>query len=195
MSTIAAVRRDGIVSISCDTLTKQGSGRESGIHVVNHSKILSVNGSYIGLVGPTSTKLVLQHYFNSENKAPLLTTVEEIFETWRVLHEVLKEKYFLRPYAESEDSYESSRMDAIIINSAGLFFVSAYRSVQEFTRFYACGSGTEYALGAMDALFNSTTLSAGEISRLGVESAAEFDDGTGLPILSFHVEMALGESI
>ena len=59
--------------------------------------------------------------------------------------------------------------------------MSAYRYVQEYTRFYANGSGSPYALGAIFARYDSDK-SAEELARLGVEAGIEFDDGSALPI-------------
>ena len=54
-------------------------------------------------------------------------------------------------------------------------------SVQGFARFWAFGSGDEYALGAMRVAY-PTASSAEEIARTGLEAAADFDASTGLPI-------------
>jgi ATP-dependent protease HslVU (ClpYQ) peptidase subunit len=67
--------------------------------------------------------------------------------------------------------------------------VAAHRTVQEFSKFYAYGSGSDYALGAMYSAYKDPALNAEQIAREAIEAAAEFDDGTGLPITSFSVRL------
>jgi ATP-dependent HslUV protease subunit HslV len=192
MSTVTIVRKNGCAAIACDSLTTRGPSKESGFYVVNNSKIIHVNGSYIGITGATASKLALQHYFTFEETQPKLTTIADIFATWLKVHESLKENYFLRPEEDDDDSFESSRMDVVIINAAGIFVVAAHRSVSEFSRFYAIGSGSKYALGAMYADYSNPALEQIDIARRGVEAAAEFDNGTGAPILSFSLQLQSG---
>ena len=61
--------------------------------------------------------------------------------------------------------------------------------MQEFSKFYAYGSGSDYALGAMYGSYQDPGSSAEQIARQAIEAAAEFDDGTGLPITSFTVRL------
>ena len=82
---------------------------------------------------------------------------------------------------DEDDALESSRFDALIANSQGIFGVSAERTVQEFVKYYAYGGGASYAMGAMYAGYDRPELDAQGIARLAIEAAAEFDDGTALP--------------
>lgn len=187
MTTIAVVRKDARIAIAADTLTKWGSGKESADYIVNHGKILHIGESYLAVAGCASFKQVLGDYFSGARRhTTSLNSVAEIFQTWQRLHLALKEQYFLRPEEDDEDSLESSRMDVLIANPYGIFGVSGHRTVQEFSRFYAFGSGTDVALGAMYAAYGSPDFSAEDVARLAIEAAAEFDDGTGLP-LSCHI--------
>ena len=79
-------------------------------------------------------------------------------------------------------------MDVLIANPRGIFGVAAHRTVQEFSRFYAYGSGSSYALGAMYAAWRAPSLDAEALARLGVMAAAEFHDETGLPVQSFAMD-------
>ena len=74
-----------------------------------------------------------------------------IFETFRKLHPILKEQHFLNPKEEEDDPYESTQMTALIANEHGIFGVYSMREVFEYSRFWAVGSGREFALGAMHA--------------------------------------------
>ncbi len=60
------------------------------------------------------------------------------------------------------------------------------REVFEFARFWAIGSGTEFALGAMFAVYETLT-DATEIAEAGVKAACEFNDACGLPLETHSV--------
>lgn len=188
MTTVTVVRKDGRIAIAADTLTKWGGGKESADYVANHEKIIRVGDSYIAITGSATFKLILTDYFASLDEPPQFDSVENIFSVWNTLHGVLKERYYLQTGDDKEEDLESSRMDVLIANPHGIFGVAAHRTVQAFSRFYAYGSGSPYALGAMYAAYRAPSLDAEAIARLGVMSAAEFHDETGLPVQSFVMD-------
>jgi len=57
------------------------------------------------------------------------------------------------------------------------------------TSMYCYGAGSVFALGAMFAVYDQQAFSALEIAELGIKAAAEFDSGTGLPMISQTVEL------
>jgi ATP-dependent protease HslVU (ClpYQ) peptidase subunit len=77
----------------------------------------------------------------------------------------------------------------LIANPFGIFALTEFRYVQEFSKFYAYGSGNEFALGAMFAVYEDESKTAEEIARLGITAGAEFDDGTGLPMNCYTVKL------
>ena len=104
MSTITVVKKNGQAAIAADSMTKWGSQKEAAAYVINHDKILQVNGSYLAATGPTAAKLVLRDYFAGLEGDPALDSVERIFQTWVTLHQVLRERYFLpHPIAGQAD--------------------------------------------------------------------------------------------
>lgn len=54
--------------------------------------------------------------------------------------------------------------------------------MQEFTKYYAFDSGADYAMEAKFTTCNDKNRDAEAIAKLAVEAAAEFNDGTGLPL-------------
>ncbi|MEW6414043.1 MAG: hypothetical protein AB1482_02190 [Pseudomonadota bacterium] len=189
MTTITVVKKAGRVAIASDTLTKWGNGKESSEYVANHEKIIRVGDSYVAITGSATFKLILADYFSSLEEIPPLDSVENIFSVWNALHGALKEQYYLQTGEDKEDDLESSRMDVLIANRHGIFGVAAHRTVQAFSKFYAYGSGSPYALGAMYAAYRAPSLDAEAIARLGVAAAAEFHDESGLPVQSFVIEL------
>lgn len=188
MTTVVAVRKGGFAAIAADSLTTWGQSKDSAQYVVGGEKIVQVGASYVAISGPASAKLALKNYFSSRSGIDL-TSVDSIFAAWLDLHAALKKQYFLYPHEDDFDSFESTRIDALIANSAGIFGVSAHRAVQEFSKFYAYGTGWQHALGAMHALYRLPDRSAEEIARAGIDAAAEFDTDTGLPIVCRTVEL------
>jgi ATP-dependent HslUV protease, peptidase subunit HslV len=188
MTTVTVVRKEGRIAIAADTLTKWGGGKESAAYVTNHEKIIRVGDSYVAITGSATFKLILTDYFSSQETPPQLDSVAGIFGTWNTLHGALKEHYYLQTGDDKEEDLESSRMDVLIANPRGIFGVAAHRTVQEFSKFYAYGSGSSYALGAMYAAFRAPSLDAEAVARLGVMAAAEFHDETGLPVQSFVMD-------
>ncbi|MBI4195775.1 MAG: hypothetical protein HY526_11935 [Betaproteobacteria bacterium] len=189
MTTIAVARKNGYAAIAADTMTKWGSGKETSAYIVNHGKILKVGDSYLGVTGNATFKTILGDYFARPRVYARFDSPFEIFKTWQKLHAVLKRDYYLLSGGGDDEVLESSRFDALVLNSAGIFGVVAHRTVQEFSRFYAFGSGGDFAMGAMYTLYGQPRKSAEDITRLAIEAAAEFDDSTGLPVESHAVKL------
>ncbi len=191
MTTIAVAVKDGVAAIGADTMTKYGFAKERAEYVVNHDKIFSVGESYLALAGPAVGRLALEHYFTEAlGRVPTLESPQAIFATWLKVHHALRETYFLRVEEDKEDDFESTRMEVVIANAHGIFGVSAHRAVQQFTRFFADGSGHEYAMGAMHAVYDNPVITAREIVETGIRAAAAFDDGTDLPMIVHTVALA-----
>ncbi|MEO1767994.1 MFS transporter [Thiobacter aerophilum] len=190
MTTLAVVKKKGQIAIAADTLTKWGTTKESATYIANHEKIIRVGDSHIAITGTTTFNLILRDYFASLEAPPRLDSVQTIFRTWQELHAAMKERYFLNPAEDKEDDLESSRIHVLIANPHGIFGVGAHRTVQEFSRFYAYGAGSEYAMGALWASYDNPKLDAHALARLAIECAIEFDDSTGAPITSYVLKEA-----
>lgn len=189
MSTIVVVKKNHRACIAADSLTTFGDTRQPAALDAAHDKILKHADSYVGIVGSAAHQLVISSAFASLEGLDLHSR-EAIFESFRKLHPVLKESYFLNPKDEDGDAYESSHIDALVVNPAGIFGVYALREVFEYTRYWAVGSGAEYALGAMHALYEQLD-DVAAIARAAVEAGAEFDTSTALPMTFYDVDMSV----
>jgi len=192
MTTIAVVKKNGYAAIAADTMTKWGSGKETAEYIVNHSKILKVGDSYLGVTGDATFKTILCDYFARPRVYAHFNTPLEIFKTWQKLHAALKHDYYLLTGGEEEEALEPSRIDVLIANPHGIFGVASHRTVQEFSKLYAFGSGCDYALGALYATYVQPRKSAEATACFAIETAAEFDDGTALPVTSYAVKLRHG---
>jgi ATP-dependent protease HslVU (ClpYQ) peptidase subunit len=192
MTTIAVVRKNGYAAIAADTMTKWGSGKETAEYIVNHGKIFRVGNTYLGVTGNATFQAILRDYFSRPRVYARFETPLEIFKTWQKLHAVLKQDYYLVAGHGEDDAIESSRMDVLILNANGIFGIAAHRTVQEFSKFYAFGSGGDIALGVMYAMYPDAKRSAEDIARRAIDGAAEFDDSTGAPVTSYAVKLRRG---
>lgn len=180
MSTIVVVKKEGTVAIGADTMTKLGATYESAKYIQNHSKIIKVGQNFMAYVGHASLGLAMTSYFSGLKTKAVLDSPQAIFEMARALHHAFKENYYLNPHEDEDDPFESSQLDCLIANSYGIFGLYSLRSVQQYSRFYAFGSGYKFALGAMHAVYDSD-FDAEQVAQAGLMAACEFDDATGLP--------------
>lgn len=191
MTTIVAVRKGGAVAIGADTLHKDGSTMQRAGLFVSHSKIIRVGESLLASCGASVWGRVLASYFSRLKEPADLSSAEGAFHTVLKMHSVLKKRYGLNADSGRNDQFESSRLTMLVVNPWGAFTVYADRCVDEIARFYAFGSGYEFALGAMHAVYDKLERPE-DIARVGVEAAAEFDEDTGLPAEVHRVELAAG---
>jgi ATP-dependent protease HslVU (ClpYQ) peptidase subunit len=189
VTTIAVVRKNGYASIAADTLTKWGSGKESAAYIANNTKIVKAGDTFLAASGTATFKLIMRDYFAQRGVPARFDTTINIFKTWQAFHAALKEKYYLVSVGEKDDTIESSKFDVLLANPDGIFGVGAHRTVQEYRKFYAIGTGTDLALGAMYASYDNPKLSAEQLARLAITAASEFDDATGLPVVSHSVKL------
>ena len=194
MSTIVVVKKGNKVCIAADSLTSFGDLRMGATYEKVYDKIQKFNDSYFGIVGSAAHELVMASVLKEEalkeNEMQVdFTSRENIFESFRALHPVLKDKYFLNSKDEDEDPYEATHIDALIANKNGIFGVYSLREVSEFNRFWAIGSGSEFALGAMFAVYDQLD-SAESIAKMGVEAGAEFNNATAMPMTLYTTELS-----
>ena len=180
MTTIVVVKKGGVAVIAGDTLTTFGCTRLASVHDAAPEKLLKHGDSYFGIAGSAAHQLVLETLLKKHPEFKF-NGREAIYESFRAIHPILKEEAFLNPKEEEDDPYESSQLTALVVNASGIYGVYSMREVFEFDKFWSIGSGRDFALGAMYAIYNGRK-SAEEIARMGVLAGAEYDTGTGLPM-------------
>lgn len=181
MTTITVVKKNGEVAIAADGLTTFGDTRLARNYKAEHEKILTIGDSWLGICGSSAHHLVLQSAFAKLDEIRLDSRTA-VFETFRRLHPILKEHAYLNTKEDDDDPYESSQISGLIANASGIYGIYSYREVFEFDRFWGVGSGRNFALGAMHALYDGP-LSAAQIAEAGVAAGIEFDTASGPPIV------------
>ena len=191
MSTIAVVRTASGTAIAADALTSFDGLRLPPDLDAAGEKVIRVGGAWVGIVGYTAHHLVIQDALE-RFEDPDLNSRRGIFETFRALHPVLKEEYYLLPETDQDgDPYESTQVSLLVASRGGIFGVYDMREVHEFSRFWAMGSGAGYALGAMHARWAETEtgdLDAGALAAVGVEAGCRFDTASGPPVTVYEVQ-------
>ena len=187
MSTIVVVRKGKQACIAADSLTTIGNVKLGAGYDKYYDKIQKCGDAYIGIVGSAAHSLVMEDIFRQEKVEYDFNSRAGIFRTFVGLHTLLKDKYFLVPSSkgnhDDDDPYETSHIDAVIANEKGIFALYSLRDSNEFDRFWAIGSGGEFAMGAMHACYDKLD-SAEEIAKAGVLAGAEFDNASSLPMTS-----------
>src|SRR5690348_10817320 len=176
MTTIVVVRKAGMAVIAADSLTTFGTTRLAPSYDRSPHKVVKYRDSYIGVAGSAAHQLVLENLLARDPSLDFHGKAA-IYEAFRKLHPVLKDEAFLNPKEEEDDPYESSQMTVMIANPSGIFAVYSMREVFEFDRFWAIGSGRDFALGAMFVLYDKSKTAAA-VAQAGVIAGAEFDTGT-----------------
>lgn len=190
MSTIVIARKGKTACIAADTLTTFGDIRLDSSLDKHHSKIQTFGRTHMGIVGAAAHTLVTERAFRDKDVKADFSTRDSTFDTLIRLHPVLKERYFLNAKdAAEEEPYETSQIDAVFINSNGIFGLFSLREVYEYTRFWAVGSGACYALGAMHAIYDRSK-NARDIARAGAEAGAKFDTSSQLPLNLKTIKLA-----
>jgi ATP-dependent HslUV protease subunit HslV len=187
MTTGVVVKKNNQIAIAADSLVTFGDTRLSNTYEANN-KIFKVGESYLTLAGTTAHFPVMQKVLTDMGEECKLASRDQVFSTYTKVHQILKENYFLNPKEDEEDAYESSQITSLIANPHGIFGVYSLREIFCFDRFWGIGSGRNFALGAMYAVYDSAA-SAKEIAEIGVKAGAEFDKSTAGPFQIFSFEM------
>lgn len=189
MTTIVAVKKNKSICIGADTLSVFAGGRkQSSIDLVNSDKIIKYESNYIGVFGNHSLFLAIKNILKRDKRKRSFSNEDDVFNEICQLHQTLKDEYDLISSIVG-DSFEPSRFELLIVNAKGIFKTYELRSVQHFARFYAIGTGSSYALGAMEALYSKDS-SAEKIANKSLEIAAEFDDATGMPGKFYKIKLS-----
>ena len=189
MTTIVVVRKGKEAAIAADTLTTYGSQLESSKYLKNHKKIIKYQDSFIALTGWSSSQTALEDFLSKSIEDIPFGSEKEVFNSGLMLHQKLKENYFMKAHKRDSDAFETSRVNMLIANPSGIYALSEYRYVKDLARFYSYGSGSEFALGAMYVAYEDKKLSAEDIAKIGVKAGAEFDDSTSLPMTCYKIKL------
>ena len=182
MTIVVAVRKGNRAAIASDTAESDGDLLVPGGYRVNAGKIFRHQHAYIGLAGWSATFDIFEDLLRSNPEDFEFDSRQNIFASALRMHKHLKEDYFIETSEDEKDQpVESSQLLALILSRHGIFELHSYRSVNEYTKFWAIGSGRQIALGALHALYDRYR-DPKAIAQAAVEAACEFDSDCSLPL-------------
>jgi hypothetical protein len=134
---LMAVQKNGVVCLAKKKHPKDIQYKE---------KVVPVADSYFGIHGTTAVCQAIEHYFR-ERKGPVcFTSVDDVFKEFLALHHALESDYNLPRSSARNEPFERLSFETILINRYGIFSVSKFHCVFEYTKFFVIGNGCDYAL-------------------------------------------------
>lgn len=188
MSTLVVVRKGKRAVIAADSLFTLGSIKLPASNKNNFHKIHKVGDVFVGFTGWSAMHIIFDNVIENHPGILSFSSVQSIYETFRKLHVLLKDDYFIETKEKDDQPVESSQWDCLIASPYGIFGVDSYRTVDEYKNFWADGSGIRFALGAMHAVYDNCDTPE-EIAKAGVEAACQFDNNSGLPMTLFSLDL------
>jgi ATP-dependent HslUV protease, peptidase subunit HslV len=170
MSIALAVKKKGKVVIGADTQLTFGSNTPCKGNT-NELKYLKVGDSYIANTG-WGIYFDIFEDFSKDFKDAEFNNKNSVFTFFVKLWHILHEKYsFVNDQCDSKNSpFADLDSSFLIANKNKIFYISGNLSVTEFNKFHAIGSGSDFAIGAMYAVYDQNK-SAMDIARTGIEAA------------------------
>lgn len=187
MTTILAVQGDGWAVIGSDTQWSTDDGR---VGKSTQSKVITLNKYLIGIAGYTRGANVIQHNFTPP--APPPKAQGQKLNKFVVSQFVPAYKAVLEGTGvglpQYDDEVAKTTIDCLVVVNGTIFQIDEdYGTDMDANRLYAIGSGSDYGLGALQALTDKKKLTIPMAKQAILKSlsiSAKFDAGTGAP---FHV--------
>lgn len=189
MSTITVVKKDKIIAIAAESLTSFGNTKMPGDFARDNQKIIRWGDHYIGMVGSVAMHRVIEDLISASKKVPKFDSRRNVFKYFNKIHDKLKKKYHINPDEDKDDPVESSQYEIVICNTHGIFGIHSLREVYDWDKYWAYGSGGDYALGAMHALYHQKGKDAATIAKAGVKAGIEFDNASAGAIVCHTIKM------
>lgn len=188
MSTLVVVRKGNKAVIGSDSLFTQGSIVVSSENRKNHHKIHHLGDAYVGFTGWSLMHNIFEDVMERYPGELDFRSRKDIFKTFLFLHRAIKDDYFIQSREKDDQPVESSQWDCLIACPSGIYGVDSYRTVIEYDRFWADGSGMRFALGAMSAVYDRLKDPA-EIAMAGLTASCNLDGGSGPPLATHCVTL------
>ncbi len=172
MSIALAVKKGKNLVIGADTQYNFGSNRAAKKNIKG-SKIRRIGSVLFTSTGWGLYDDILDDYL-SRKKTVRLNNKLAVFQFFKAFWQALHKNYpFVNDQCDDEESpFADLDANFLIITKKSIFHISSNMSVTEFLEYHAIGSGCDFAIGAMHAVYN-TKLSAEDIARKGLEAAID----------------------
>jgi len=187
MSIVVAVKKDNKTVMVADSQVSFGSMSFPGSNL-KVEKIRKIGESYFASTGWGLYDDIIDNYLVDKPDVELLSR-RSIFEFFLGLWKALHDKYnFVNDQSDSEHDSPFGDLDAtfLVVNKAGIFMIDSDLSITQFEQYYAIGSGGDYSLGVIHALYDEK-LDATEIAQKAVTTAIAFDTKCGGDVMVCEV--------
>ena len=179
MSIALAIEKNGELLVAADTLTSFGHTKvPPALHAA--VKVRRVGASLLATTGWGVYENLLDDVL-ARRKNVRLGSRGQIFEFFLRLWSDLHKKYsFVNDQIDEKEAGPFGNLDStfLIAGRAGIFYVGPDMSVTRVKHYFAIGSGAQFALGALSALYDSK-LDAEAMARRAIEAAIAFDTYCG----------------
>lgn len=190
MSIAVAVLKNGRISLATDSQTSFGSSRMPAENLKT-TKTHDIGRAVMATTGWGLYENILDDYLSRYPNTEL-SNRRKIFDFFMGFWKELREHYTLvKEQCDKDDESPFGSLDAsfLIVNENGIFHVGTDMSVTEFQRYYAIGSGGDFAMGALAAVYDTLEDSAAICER-AVHAAIMYDVHCGGPIQMRTLEQA-----
>ncbi len=174
MSIVLAVKKGNQIVVAADSQTNFGS---QIVTFDNHSvsKIRPIGKTLFASTGWSLYDNILDDFLERHGDQQL-EDKKSIFAFFLKLWGEMKETYSLVNEQCNDDDSPFGDLDAsfLVVNAGGIYHVSADMSVVDFQKYYAIGSGADYSLGALHALYEMES-DPEAIARKAIKAAMAFN--------------------
>lgn len=187
MGTLIGIIKDGNSCIAADCWNVREPLMKSSLNK-GHGCILKIGDSYLGLNSTVAFQQMFEHILEKLPEVPLLNSSDDIHRFFTTIHAVMRTDAFMNVHYQQSQEFEWTPMNALIVNSSGVYKVDSARAVYQFNNFWAIGSGENVALGAFHATYSSNPhLKARDIATIVLNAVAEFDPASGRDFIFYEV--------
>ncbi len=174
MSIVVAVQKAGKTCVAADSQSNFGSLKVP-VQNARARKIRPVGPMILGTTGWALYEDIFEDFLQAKD-LPQPVDKPSIFSFFLELWKDLHERYPFVNDQVSKDESPFGNLDAtfVIAGSTGIFYVASDLGVTRFDRYFAIGSGADFAMGALHQLFE-LDLDAEAIATRAVETAIAFN--------------------
>lgn len=178
MSTVVAVVKNNQICIGADT---RGTWSNTAVSHENSSSTKLIEWEGVGtfaVVGNAAAKIPFSMFLEAYEK-PAKITNTTLYVLLRDFIKHAKEYELLQP--DITESLFHTYQNMLFACPTGAYAIDSQRGVYDVNKYFAMGSGEDFAMGAMAHTY-PLKYTAEQIALAGLESAAELDIYSGVPL-------------
>ena len=187
MSIVVAVKKNNKTVVCTDTQVNFGNMSIDGGNYQS-VKAWRWGGNIICRTGWEKYQLLLSNFLEGQDKREL-SNATEVAALFHQFWDHCKSEHGFVNYQSGNTNSPWLNMDSdfMWVNKHGIFLVSSDLSVSEYSHFHATGSGRDWALGALSALYPKKTETAAQIAKQAVKVACTYNVHCGGQVKSLQV--------